>query len=172
MRSRCRPVAASEQLAGHAAALLALGVVALVVVATNAYALIFLLPSLHAWLWLPQLGDRSPWLRAGLLAAGLVGPLILLSEFALRFGIGVDAPWYLTALVSVGYVEPIVVVVVLGWVAVAAQLTALTAGRYAPYPDVRERPPRGPIRETVRRLVLAIRARRRKTLEEVATLRG
>jgi hypothetical protein len=167
-----RAVAANEQLAGHAAALLVLGVIALVVVATNAYALIFLLPSLHAWLWLPQLGDRSRWLRAALLSAGLLGPLILLSEFALRFGIGVDAPWYLAALVSVGYVDPFVVVVALGWGAVAAQLSALTAGRYAPYPSARERPPRGPIRETIRRLARAIRARRRKTLEEVATLRG
>ena len=31
-----------------------------------------------------------------------------------------------------------------------------------------ERPPRGPLRETVRRTVLAIRARRRKSVEEVA----
>jgi hypothetical protein len=167
-----RATTASEQLAGHTAALLALGAIALVVVATNAYALIFVLPSLHAWLWLPQLGDRSPWLRGGLLAAGLLGPLILLGEFAFRFGLGVDAPWYLAALVSVGYVDPIVVVVALGWVAAAAQLSALTAGRYAPYPSARERPPRGPIRETIRVIVLGIRARRRKTVEEVATLRG
>ena len=36
-----------------------LGVVALLVVATNPFALIFLLPSLHVWLWLPQLRDES-----------------------------------------------------------------------------------------------------------------
>src|SRR6202040_1416382 len=47
-----RVVRPEEELAGHAAALLALGVVALLVVATNPFALIFLLPSLHAWLWL------------------------------------------------------------------------------------------------------------------------
>jgi len=46
------------------------------------------------------------------------------------------------------------------WLAVAAQLAALTTGRYAPYPAVAERPPRGPIRESVRVLVLAARARR------------
>src|SRR5581483_6080987 len=42
-----RPISAEEILAGHAAALLALGVVALLVVATNPFALIFVLPSLH-----------------------------------------------------------------------------------------------------------------------------
>jgi hypothetical protein len=167
-----RPATPSEQLAGHTAALLALGVLALVVVATNTYGLIFLLPSLHAWLWLPQLSDRSRWVRAALLAAGLLGPMILLGEFAFRFGLGVDAPWYLAALVSVGYVDPTAIVIALAWVAAAAQLCALTAGRYAAYPAARERPPRGPIRETVRRTVLAIRAQRRKSVEEAATLRG
>ena len=79
--------------------------VALLVVATNPFALIFLLPSLHAWLWLPQvrrqaaLGSRRP-----LLAAGFLGPLLLLGSFALRFGLGLDAPWYLAELTAIGYV--------------------------------------------------------------------
>ena len=47
----------------------------------------------------------------------------------------------------------------LGWLAVAGQLAALAAGRYAPYPAKAERPPRGPLREIVRRLVLAQRRR-------------
>ena len=37
----------------------------------------------------------------------------------------------------------------------------VSTGRYAPYPAASERPPRGPIRETIRRLVLAERRRRR-----------
>src|SRR4029077_10125749 len=49
-----RPVLPEEVLAGHTGALLALAVVALLVVATNPFALVFVLPSLHAWLWLPQ----------------------------------------------------------------------------------------------------------------------
>ena len=53
-----REVDREEELAGHCAALLALALVALLVVALNAFALVFLLPSLHAWLWLAQLGDR------------------------------------------------------------------------------------------------------------------
>ena len=39
-----------EELGGHLAAMLALAAVALVVAATNPYALVFVLPSLHAWL--------------------------------------------------------------------------------------------------------------------------
>ena len=35
-------------------------VVALVVTAVNPYSLLFVLPSLHAWLWLPQVRDRGP----------------------------------------------------------------------------------------------------------------
>jgi len=167
-----RSIEPTEQLAGHTAALLALAILALVVVAANAYALVFLLPSLHAWLWLPHLSDRPRWLRAAILAVGFAGPLFLVGEFAIRFGLGLDAPWYLAALVSVGYVDPLAVLGVLAWLAAAAQLTALTAGRYAPYPRAQERPPRGPIRETVRRTVLAVRARRRTAIEEVATLRG
>jgi hypothetical protein len=52
-------------------------------------------------------------------------------------------------------------VIALGWLAGAGQLTALTAGRYAPYPSAAERGPRGPIRTAIRRVVLAQRRRRR-----------
>src|SRR5919108_492819 len=62
-------------VAGYTAALLALGVVSLLVVATNAFALVLLLPSLHAWLWLPESRARPPWTRAAILVAGFAGPL-------------------------------------------------------------------------------------------------
>jgi hypothetical protein len=138
-----------------------LAVLGLVVVATNAFALIFLLPSVHAWLWLPQVRDRRVWLRLAVLGAGLAGPLLLVGSFAIRYGLGLDAPWYLATLVAVGYVEPSVVLFFLAWVAATAQLSALAVGRYAPYPSAAERPPRGPLREVVRRTVLAVRGRRR-----------
>ena len=52
-------------------------VVALLVVATNPFALIFLLPSLHAWLWLPHVRTAR---RSGrgwpCSAAGFLGPLL------------------------------------------------------------------------------------------------
>jgi Peptidase family M28 len=161
-------VSSGDDLAGYTAALLALGVLALVVIATNAFALVFLLPSLHAWLWLPQVRDRHPALRLGVLAAGLAGPGLLLGSLALRFGLGLDTPWYFAALVAVGYVEPMFVVIGLAWLAAAAQMAALTVKRYAPYPAISERPPRGPLRQVVGRMIDAVRARESRAPNQAA----
>jgi hypothetical protein len=160
-----RPVGADENLAGETAALLAFGVVSLLVLATNPYALIFVLPAAHVWLWLPQVRSGAAPARALLLLVGLVGPLLLLLSFALRFGLGFDAPWYLLELVALGYVPPVNVAIALSGAACAAQLAAVAAGRYAPYPERNERPARGPFRELVRTVVLTRRARRRATVE-------
>jgi hypothetical protein len=167
-----RPPTPEEELAGHTAAMLALGVVALLVVATNPFALLFLLPSLHIWLWLPQARHRGPAARLALVAAGLIGPFIPLGSFMFRFGLGLDAPWYLAELVAVGYVSLVAFVLVLCWVAGAAQLTAIALGRYAPYPSAAERPPRGPIRNTVRTVVLGVTDRRRARAGERAAAEG
>jgi len=167
-----RPVSSSEELAGTTAALLALAVVALLVVATNPFALVFVLPSLHAWLWLPHVRGRPAWARAALVAAGYLGPLILLGSLAWRYDLGLDAPWYLAELTATGYVKLPAVVIAAGWLAGAGQVAALAAGRYAPYPRASERPPRGPIRETVRRLLLTVRARRRASETERRALQG
>ena len=157
-----RAVGQGEELAGYTVALLMLAILALVVVATNAFALLFLLPSLHAWLWLPQLRDRRVAVRAAVLAAGLLGPALVLGSFALRYGIGLDAPWYIATLAATGYVELLSVATFAAWLAAAGQLSALTARRYAPYPSRAERPPRGPFRELVRRTVLGVRGARRR----------
>jgi hypothetical protein len=155
-----RPVRAEERLAGETAALIGLGVVALLVLATNPYALVFLAPALHTWLWLPQVRSRRKPLAALLLAAGLVAPLLIVLSLATRFGLGLDAPWYLLELVSLGYVHVPAVAITLAGAACAAQLVAVTAGRYAPYPGPDERPPLGPLRGLVRAFVLSARARR------------
>ena len=91
---------------------------------------------------------------------GFAGPLLLLASFARRFELGLDAPWYLAKLVAVGYVEPPALLIACAWLAVSAQFAALTAGRYAPYPAPAERPPRGPVRQLVRGLLLLTRRRR------------
>jgi hypothetical protein len=156
-----RRATAEEELAGHTAAMLALGLVALLIVATNAFALLFVLPSLHVWLWLPHLRERELAARLGLLVAGLLGPFILVGSLMFRFGLGLDAPWYLAELVTIGYVPLIAFLLVLGWIAGAAQLAAIAIRRYAAYPAAAERPPRGPIRNTVRAVVLGVRVRRR-----------
>ena len=167
-----RPVSSSEELAGATAALLALAVVALLVVATNPFALIFLLPSLHAWLWLPNVRHRPPWTRAAVVAAGFLGPLILLGSLASRYGLGLDAPWYLAELAATHFVKLPAIVIAVGWLAGAEQIAALAVRRYAPYPSAAERPPRGPIRETVRRAVLTVRTRKRASEMERRALQG
>jgi hypothetical protein len=156
-----RPVRPEEELAGHVAALLVLSVIGLLVVATNPFALIFVLPSLHAWLWLPQIHERGLAARAGVLVLGFAGPALLVWSFAGRYGLGLDAPWYLGWLYALGYAPAAGAAIALAWAAAAAQLVAISSGRYAPYPAAHERPPRGPIREVVRHLVLARRRRRR-----------
>jgi hypothetical protein len=156
-----RLISAQEQLAGQTVALLALAVVALLIVATNPFALLFALPALHVWLWLPQVRTARLPVRLAVFAAGLCGPAILVISLALRFGLGLDAPWYLLALVSIGYVKGTAVLITLAGGAAAGQLAAGAAGRYAPYPDVGERGPRGPVRAIVRAVALAILAQRR-----------
>ena len=128
-----------------------LGVLALVVVATNAFALLFLLPSLHAWLWLPQLRESRWTTRAAVFVAGLAGPLLVLGSFAIRYGVGLDVPWYVANLAATGYVDVVSIVTFLAWLAAAGQLAALASRRYAPYPSAAERSPRGPFRQLVRR---------------------
>ena len=152
-----RPIRPEERLAGHSAALLALSVLGLLVAATNPFALIFFLPSLHAWLWLPQVQSRQPGVRAAVFLAGFIGPAYLVWSFATHYGLGWDAPWYVAKLFAIGYAPLPLFVIGLGWLAVAGQLAALAAGRYAPYPAKNERPRRGPIRELIRTLVLAQR---------------
>ena len=79
----------------------------------------------------------------GVLGLGLLGPAILLGSFAWRFELGFDAPWYVLELVAIGYVPLPAIVIALGWFAAAGQLAAIATGRYAPYPDARERRPAG-----------------------------
>jgi hypothetical protein len=153
-----RDLERTDELGGHLAAMLALAGVALVVAAHNPYALVFLLPSLHAWLWLPHI-SQGVAARLAVYAAGFAGPLLLIGSFAVRFELGLDALWYVLALVAVGYVPITLGLAFLAWGAAAAQVGALAVGRYAPYPAAAERPPRGPIRETIRQLILWRRAR-------------
>jgi hypothetical protein len=167
-----RPVGNDERLAGDTVALLALAVVALLVLATNPYALIFFLPALHAWLWLPQVRSGQPAARVVVLALGLLGPGLLAWSFGVRYGLGFDTPWYLLELAAVGYVHLPVIAITLGAAACTAQLVAVAAGRYAPYPARGERPARGPIRELVRSVVLTIRNRHRVTDDRRRALGG
>lgn len=154
-----REIRVEEQLAGQTASLLALAVVGLLVAATNPFALLFVLPSLHVWLWLPQVQSRSSVFRAAVFAAGFAGPALLVWSFATRFRLGWDAPLYIARLFATGYAPLALFVIGLAWLAAAGQLAAIAANRYAPYPRRGERPRRGPIRELIRTLVLVRRRR-------------
>jgi hypothetical protein len=165
-----RPVLPEEELAGYTAAFLALAIVSLLVIGTNAFALIFVLPSLHAWLWLPHVRGRSFWTKPLLVVAGFLGPLLLLWSLGTRYGLGLHAPWYLAVLVSIGYVPLTTVAIVLAWAAAAGQVAALATGRYAPYPGPDERPRLGPIRKLVRAVVLGLRRSRRASRPPLRSL--
>ena len=155
-----RPLGDGEELSGQVAALLALAVLSLLIVAMNPYAVIFVLPSLHAWIWLPQTRNSPAPIQLTALVGGFLGPLLLVGSIATRLGLGLDAPWYLAQLAAVGYVKLPTLLVGGAWLAVAAQLTAITARRYGPYPSAAERPRLGPARRLLRRAVLGSRTRK------------
>jgi hypothetical protein len=126
------PPASEERLAGLVAALGLVGAVALVLALTAPYALIFVLPSLYAWLVLPLEGRM--WQRLALFAVGLAGPALACMSLARQLALPLlDVPLYLASLATVGYLAPTSVVLTLLWAAAAAQVGALSAGRYAPH---------------------------------------
>jgi hypothetical protein len=153
-RRRLVPVEAprvEERLAGYAVALTWLGLVAFLIAVTRPYALVFVLPSLYAWLWLP-LRTRI-WERGAIYVLGLTGPVVGLLVLANELDLDVvDAPLYAAGLATVGYVSLGSVLLALFWGAAAAQLAALAFGRYGPYAGGMEPPPPGPIRSSVARL--------------------
>lgn len=161
-----RPAERGDELAGHVVAMLALSAVAIGVALVNPYTLLFVLPSLHFWLWAPHVRDRRAWLRLLLYATGFAGPVGLVVAFAVRLELGLDAPWYVATLFSVGYAPWTLFLLLLAWGAVAGQVGAVLFGRYAPYPSGDERPERGLVRESVRRAVLLGRRGRRRAREE------
>jgi Peptidase family M28 len=140
-----------ERLAGYTSALTWLGIVAVVVALVKPYALVFVLPSLYAWLWLP-LRSRF-WPRVGIYVAGLLGPVAGLLLLGHELGLGpADTALYVLGLLTVGYVGVFTALLAIAWLAAAAQLAALSFGRYAPYAGGAEPPPPGPVRNTVMHL--------------------
>lgn len=165
-----RAATVEETLAGYTVALLALGLIALLVVATNPFALVYILPSLYAWLWLPQAYDAHRAVRVALVLAGFAGPLLLVVSFAGNPGFGIETPWYLLSLLASGYVPLVVGALGLAWLAIAAQLAALAVDRYAAYPDETQRRAPGTFRTLARRTTGT--ASRREALADRDALEG
>jgi hypothetical protein len=139
-----------ERLAGFVVALALLGLVAIGLAFFQPYALVFVLPSLYAWLWLPL--EARLALRIGLLVAGLAGPLVGLVLLGRDLGLSVlDAALYVVGLFTVGYLPLGAAVLGVAWVAAATQIVALALGRYAPYARGVERPPASRVRRSFAR---------------------
>ena len=116
---------------------------------------------------------RSPLLGARVVAARrLRGPGTPLWSFAGRYGLGWDAPWYVVSLFARRLCAAAALRDRARLGRGGGQLVALAAGRYAPYPSAAERPPRGPLRQTVRSIVLAQRRRRRASEPAPRALHG
>jgi len=129
---RLRAATPEDELAGYAAALLTLLALSLLLAVCCPYALVFVLPSLYAWVWLPL---RAPsWPRDLLYGVGLVGPVLALIVLAEQLGLGIGAPLYALDLITQGIVPWPATLALLAWAAVASQLGALTASRYRSEP--------------------------------------
>jgi hypothetical protein len=147
-----------ERLAGYAAALTALVVVAVVIALARPYTLLLVLPSLYAWIWLPV--QTRFWPRVAIFLAGLLGPAAGLFVLSNELGLGpTEGALFVLGLVTVGYVPVASAVLWLAWGAVAAQLAALAFGRYVPYARGAEPPAPGPVRIAVTRAAGRARAR-------------
>jgi hypothetical protein len=149
----------AERLGGFAVALAWLVLVAVAAAVAKPYALVFLLPSLYAWLWLPLQTWRPA--TVALYGLGLTGPALGLAVLGNELGLGpLDTAFYVAGLVTVGYVSVPTVLLAVAWAGAAAQLGALALGRYGVYAGGAEPPPPGMIRGTVGAVARGARRRR------------
>jgi len=127
-RTRARP---EEDLAAYAVAFVALLVVAAWTALVSPYSLLFLLPSLYAWLSLPQLRRGPAWLTDVAFGVGLSGPVLALVVLAKQLDLGLRAPLYAASLLTTGVVPWGATLALAAWAAVASFVGAIAAGRYA-----------------------------------------
>jgi hypothetical protein len=114
-------------------ALASLVAAALLTAVTNPYALVFLLPSLYAWVWIPQLRDRPGWMTDTLLGLGFAGPVLVLVVLAQQLDLGLRSGLYAVALATSGTTPWGLVAAFLVWLAAATQIVGV-AGRFAQDP--------------------------------------
>jgi hypothetical protein len=127
---RARPTA-EEDLAAYAVAFVALLAVAAATALVSPYGLVFVLPSLYAWLFLPGLRGGPSWMTDVVFGLGLVGPVLPLVVLAEQLDLGARAPLYAASLVTTGVVPWTSTLVFAAWAAVASLVGAVAAGRYA-----------------------------------------
>jgi hypothetical protein len=116
-----------DPLAGYTVAFAALAAIGVVVALANPFALIFLLPSLYTWLWLPSLRGRAGWLTDGVYGLGLAGPVLCFVVLAEHLGIGLRTAVYAVGLATSGTVSWVLALCMLAWAAVAQYVAHLVA---------------------------------------------
>jgi len=124
------PVGGPDRTGGLVAAWLGLSFAGLVLCAVNPFALIILLPLAHACLWLPRIATAGRWAMLGLLAIGLIGPLVIIWELWGGQGLGSSAPRAVVAMAASGYLSPAVSIPLALSGAAATQMLAIVLGRY------------------------------------------
>jgi hypothetical protein len=124
---RHRPPLTTESggLGGYTVSFTALLLVSAVVAVVNTYALVFVLPSLYTWLWLPQLRARRAWIGDAVYGLGLVGPAVALVVLAEQLDLGLRAPLYAAGLATSGTTPWLLSVCAVCWAAVAGELAEL-----------------------------------------------
>jgi hypothetical protein len=122
---------AEEDLAAYAVAYVALLGIAVWTALVSPYALLFVLPSLYAWLLLPRLRRARGWVTDAVFGAGLVGPVLPVVVLAEQLDLGARAPLYAASLLTTGVVPWGSTLALAAWGAVAGFVGAIAAGRYA-----------------------------------------
>jgi hypothetical protein len=129
LRPRLRH-SADDELAAYLVSLVALGAVGLAVAVVNTYALVFVLPSLYAWLLLPQLRGRQGWWSDVLFGLGLAGPVLALVALEAQLDLGLRTFLYAVGLATTGVIPWMGSLAFLVWLGIAGQVGALVSGRY------------------------------------------
>ena len=137
LRSRARllgraPASPEDELAAYTVSFVALLLVAAGTALVSPYSLVFVLPSLYTWLWLPQLRRTPGWVTDVLFGAGLVGPVLALVVLAEQLDLGARAPVYAASLLTTGVVPWGATLALTAWAAVAGLIGSVASGSYVP----------------------------------------
>jgi len=127
-----RPESTPEtELAAYAVAYVALVGLAAGVALVSPFGLVFVLPSLYAWLVLPQLRRAPGWVSDLTFGLGFLGPVLALVVVGEQLDLGPRAPLYVLSLMTTGVVPWASTLLLAVWVAIAAFVGSIVADRYA-----------------------------------------
>jgi hypothetical protein len=116
-----------DRLAGFTVAFAVLAVIGAAVALVSPFALIFLLPSLYTWLWLPALEGRPAWISAVTYGLGLAGPVLAFVVLAEHLGLGLRTAVYAVGLATSGTIPWALTLCAVLWAAVAQFVARLVA---------------------------------------------